>query len=175
MSGRGPNAPPDLDQRPQKRSFTLSGHRTSITLEAAFWDEFESLAADLDLSRPALVDRIDRWRGPDVGLSSALRLFVLQASLRKARTGTFRLPGRSHCEQDVNEEAEMAENKGEIGGNAQKDPATWTTGEEPMTGAQKSYLQTLCEEAGEEMDDSLSKAEASRRIDALQDKTGRGS
>ena len=59
-------------------------------------------------------------------------------------------------------------------GNAQKDPDNWTTGDEEMTGAQASYLKTLSEEAGEEFDPSLSKAEASKRIDALQEKTGRG-
>lgn len=58
--------------------------------------------------------------------------------------------------------------------NMVKDPENWTTGDEPMTGAQKSYLTTLCEEAGEEMDDTLTKADASRRIDELQHKTGRG-
>ena len=58
--------------------------------------------------------------------------------------------------------------------NIEKDPDDWTTGDEPMTGAQASYLKTLCEEAGEEFDDSLTKAEASKRIDALQEKTGRG-
>lgn len=58
--------------------------------------------------------------------------------------------------------------------NAQKDPHDWTTGHESMTGAQASYLKTLCEEAGEEFDDSLNKAEASLRIDELQNKTGRG-
>ncbi len=52
-------------------------------------------------------------------------------------------------------------------GNAAKDPADWVSGDEPMTAAQASYLQTLCEETGEAMDTSLSKAEASRRIDAL--------
>ncbi len=58
--------------------------------------------------------------------------------------------------------------------NAEKDPDDWTTGGETMTGAQASYLKTLCEEAGEPFDDTLSKAEASKRIDALQGKTGRG-
>lgn len=58
--------------------------------------------------------------------------------------------------------------------NMVKDPENWTTGDEPMTGAQKSYLATLCEEAGEEMDETLNKADASRRIDELQHKTGRG-
>jgi hypothetical protein len=58
--------------------------------------------------------------------------------------------------------------------NAVKDPDDWVTGDEQMTGAQASYLQTLSEEAGEEFDPGLSKAEASKKIDALQEQTGRG-
>ena len=60
------------------------------------------------------------------------------------------------------------------GSNAEKPVDEWTTGGEPMTGAQASYLKTLCEEAGEPFEDGLTKAEASKRIDALQAKTGRG-
>ncbi|SHI53868.1 DUF3072 domain-containing protein [Wenxinia saemankumensis] len=59
-------------------------------------------------------------------------------------------------------------------GNADKPVEDWTTGDEPMTGAQASYLKTLCQEAGEAFDPDLTKAEASTRIDALQGKTGRG-
>ena len=59
-------------------------------------------------------------------------------------------------------------------GNAVKDPEDWTTGDEPMTGAQRSYLQTLCAEAQEPMDETLTKAQASERIEALQRRTGRG-
>ncbi len=58
--------------------------------------------------------------------------------------------------------------------NAEKDPDDWTTGDEPMTGAQASYLKTLSEEAGETFEEGLTKAEASKRIDALQEETGRG-
>ena len=58
--------------------------------------------------------------------------------------------------------------------NTEKDPDDWTTGSETMTGAQASYLKTLCEEAGESFDPALTKAEASKMIDALQAKTGRG-
>jgi hypothetical protein len=58
--------------------------------------------------------------------------------------------------------------------NTEKDPDEWVTGEEEMTGAQASYLQTLAQEAGEEFDPKLSKADASKRIDELQEKTGRG-
>lgn len=59
-------------------------------------------------------------------------------------------------------------------GNTIKDPDTWTTGDEAMTGAQRSYLSTLSEEAKEEFDENLTKAEASKRIEELQQKTGRG-
>ena len=58
--------------------------------------------------------------------------------------------------------------------NRIKDPEEWTTGDEPMTGAQESYLHTLATEAGEEIEPDLTKAEASKRIDELQDRTGRG-
>jgi len=59
-------------------------------------------------------------------------------------------------------------------GNMEKDPDDWVTGDEPMTGAQRSYLKTLSEEAHVDFDDKLTKAEASRRIDELQQQTGRG-
>jgi hypothetical protein len=58
--------------------------------------------------------------------------------------------------------------------DAIKDPDDWTTGDEPATGAQESYLHTLAQEAHEEVPDDLSKADASRKIDELQEKTGRG-
>lgn len=58
--------------------------------------------------------------------------------------------------------------------NRQKDPHDWVTGDEPMTGAQASYLQTLSEEAGEEFNRELTKAQASERIEELQRTTGRG-
>lgn len=58
--------------------------------------------------------------------------------------------------------------------NTVKDPDTWTTGSEPMTGAQHSYLKTLSDQAGEDVNETLNKAEASKKIDELQHKTGRG-
>jgi hypothetical protein len=60
------------------------------------------------------------------------------------------------------------------GSNTQKDPDAWVTGDEPATGAQRSYLQTLAEEAHEQVPDDLSKADASKKIDELQERTGRG-
>jgi hypothetical protein len=67
-----------------------------------------------------------------------------------------------------------APSQSEPGSNAVKDPDNWTTGDETMTGAQANYLQTLGEEAGEPFDANLTKAEASKRIDDLQARTGRG-
>ncbi len=57
--------------------------------------------------------------------------------------------------------------------NTIKDPEEWTTGDEPMTGAQASYLETLAAEAGEDLPEQLSKAEASKKIDELQDRSPR--
>jgi hypothetical protein len=53
-----------------------------------------------------------------------------------------------------------------------KDPTEWTTGDEPMTGAQESYVHTLARKAGEEVPDEMTKAEASMKIDELREKTG---
>ena len=61
----------------------------------------------------------------------------------------------------------------EPGSNTVKDPKDWTTGDEPMTGAQASYLKTLSEESGEAFEEGLTKAQASMRIDELRAKTGK--
>ncbi|MFE0750023.1 DUF3072 domain-containing protein [Gordonia sp. NPDC058843] len=60
------------------------------------------------------------------------------------------------------------------GNSTEKDPDDWVTGDEPMTGAQRSYLDTLAREAGETISAELTKAEASEEIDRLQKKSGRG-
>ncbi|MEM7742501.1 MAG: ribbon-helix-helix domain-containing protein [Pseudomonadota bacterium] len=64
--------------RPVKRSLTLQGHRTSVSLEAAFWTEFRRLAATRDMSINALASELDQTRTPPASLASAIRLFVLQ-------------------------------------------------------------------------------------------------
>ena len=62
----------------------------------------------------------------------------------------------------------------EGGNTTEKDPEEWVTGDEPMTGAQRSYLDTLAREAGETLSTDLTKAEASEHIERLQSSTGRG-
>jgi hypothetical protein len=74
-------------------------------------------------------------------------------------------------EGDQTEQAEPAEQL--RGSNVEKNPDEWVTGDQPMTGAQASYLKTLSDQAGVEFDAGLTKAEASKRIDELQSKTGR--
>jgi hypothetical protein len=58
--------------------------------------------------------------------------------------------------------------------NTQKEPDDWVSGDDPMTGAQASYLKTLCEQAGDPdaFDENLTKAEASKRIDELREELG---
>ena len=67
----------------------------------------------------------------------------------------------------------MADTQELRGSNLEKDPADWKTGDEPMTAAQASYLKTLSDQASEPFEEDLTKAEASRRIDELQQRTGR--
>lgn len=64
-------------QRPQKRSLTLKGHRTSVSLEDAFWDAFRDIARTKGRAINDLAAEIDAVRGTDCGLASAIRLFVL--------------------------------------------------------------------------------------------------
>ena len=76
--------------------------------------------------------------------------------------------------QQENKQAKNSQQQDNNSSNMIKDPDNWTTGDEAMTGAQQSYLKTLSDEAGEPFDESLTKAEASKRINELQQKTGRG-
>jgi hypothetical protein len=104
----------------------------------------------------------------------------VQAALRPRGFLTVTLLARSYAGEGTNHEQPrscgMSTNKtpNDTPSNAVKDPEDWATGDETMTGSQASYLKTLCQEAGEEFDPSLTKADASKRIDELQEKTGRG-
>ena len=62
---------------------------------------------------------------------------------------------------------------GPQGSSTEKDPSDWVTGDEPMTGAQRSYLDTLARQAGEEIPADINKAEASEQIDRLRKETGK--
>ncbi|ABF64187.1 ribbon-helix-helix domain-containing protein [Ruegeria sp. TM1040] len=75
-----------IGERPKKRSLTLRGHRTSVSLEDAFWSEFRRLAAREGRAINELAAEIDEQRGTDCGLASAIRLYVLSAL--KAETVT---------------------------------------------------------------------------------------
>jgi predicted DNA-binding ribbon-helix-helix protein len=75
--------PPRSDQRPVKRSLSLYGHRTSVTLEPVFWRALERMAAQKGLSLNAVAGRIDAARDPDATLAGALRVAILDWALRQ--------------------------------------------------------------------------------------------
>lgn len=66
-----------MHERPQKHSLTLKGHRTSVSLEPEFWKAFNEIADAQSKPLNALASEIDAARGPDVGLASAIRVYVL--------------------------------------------------------------------------------------------------
>ena len=68
-----------MSGRPVKHSLTLKGHRTSVSLEAEFWEAFQSLARARGLSLNELAAEVDAGRNGDVGLASAIRVWVLRA------------------------------------------------------------------------------------------------
>ncbi|MDJ1007454.1 MAG: ribbon-helix-helix domain-containing protein [Paracoccaceae bacterium] len=73
-----------MSGRPVKRSLTIRGHRTSVSLEDEFWAEFRAIAAREGRALNALAAEIDAARGTEAGLASAIRLFVLQDLRRRA-------------------------------------------------------------------------------------------
>src|SRR5215207_10023238 len=107
-------------------------------------------------------------------LASIRCLFGTTSALPSSTRGA---PGNTGARgQDSTEEHHMAkrnDDRSQADG-IQKDPDEWVTGDESMTGPQASYLKTLANEAGEEVDENLTKAEASKKIDELQERTGRG-
>ena len=72
-----------MSARPVKRSLTLRGHRTSVSLEDAFWQEFRRIAIEDGRAINELAAEIDAARGTDSGLASAIRVFVLERALGK--------------------------------------------------------------------------------------------
>ncbi len=72
-----------MSGRPEKHSVTLRGHRTSISLEAAFWQAFRAIAAERGVTLNALAVEVDEARESDIGLASAIRVFVLAQALRR--------------------------------------------------------------------------------------------
>ncbi len=82
MAMADPGAEVTQMSAPEKRSVTIGGHRTSVSLEDAFWRELKAIARRRQITTSALIAGIDRRRPADVGLATALRLYVL-ADLRQ--------------------------------------------------------------------------------------------
>lgn len=113
----------------------------------------------------------DDWTTGDEPMTAAQRSY-LQTLFQDSGEAINENLTKSEAAKLINERQQNGQQNS--GSNAVKDPAEWKTGDEPMTGAQRSYLKTLSDEAGEQLDEALSKADASKRIDELQHKTGRG-
>ena len=75
-----------MTARPIKRSLTLHGHRTSVSLEGPFWQEFRRIADARGMSVNELAGLVDTERGMSSGLASAIRVFVLEDALRRSRS-----------------------------------------------------------------------------------------
>lgn len=73
--------------RPVKRSLTLHGHRTSVSLEDPFWRAFRDIAAERGLPLNVLAAEIDETRGVESGLASAIRVYVLEYTQKNAQDG----------------------------------------------------------------------------------------
>ena len=74
-----------MSLKPKKRSLTLRGHRTSVSLEDRFWTAFRQIAADANLAINALAAKVDEERPFEEGLASAIRDYVLQYYIRLSR------------------------------------------------------------------------------------------
>jgi len=74
-----------MSGRPTKHSLTLQGHRTSVTLEAEFWQAFRTIADEKGIALNALAAEVDAGRAPETGLASAIRVYVLRHYRAQAR------------------------------------------------------------------------------------------
>ncbi|MGA0923426.1 MAG: ribbon-helix-helix domain-containing protein [Lutimaribacter sp.] len=74
-----------MSGRPTKHSLTLQGHRTSVTLEAEFWQAFRTIAEEKGIALNALAAEVDAGRAPETGLASAIRVYVLRHYRAQAR------------------------------------------------------------------------------------------
>jgi hypothetical protein len=121
-------------------------------------------AIDASLNSP----KIKSLRGGEWHPSSVAKLLSSVSALVLPKPGTFAERERSLLQRSAN----MSNPKTEPTDNTQKDPDQWVSGDDPMTGAQASYLKTLCEQAGEPQayNDKLTKAEASKLIDEMRQK-----
>lgn len=116
----------------------------------------------------------DEWKTGDEPMTGAQKSYLHTLSTQSGEEIDENLT-KAEASKRIEEMKENSNSEEEENvSNMRKDPDDWKTGGERMTGAQRSYLKTLSDEAGEEFNEELTKAEAAKRIDELQRKTGRG-
>jgi hypothetical protein len=113
------------------------------------------------------------WTTGDEPMTGAQQSYIQTLSGGQADMKMTKAEAAQYIDEHKNRQQGRGSQEGGSS-NAIKDPENWATGGEEMTDAQRSYLKTLADEAGENVDENLSKAEASKHIDELQQKTGRG-
>ncbi len=116
----------------------------------------------------------DEWKTGDEPMTEAQRSYLHTLGSQTGEEIDENLTKAEASKRIEELKVNQHDDDSEGNSNMRKDPDDWKTGGERMTGAQRSYLKTLSDEAGEEFDDNLTKAEAAKRIDELQKKTGRG-
>jgi hypothetical protein len=132
---------------------------------------------DNNLKGSNTVKNPDDWTTGDEPMTGAQKSYLQTLSESSGEEVDENLTKAEAAKKIDELQGKRNENSGsDNGGNSNtiKDPDDWKTGDEEMTGAQRSYLKTLSDEAGEELDENLTKADASKKIDELQEKTGRG-
>lgn len=138
----------------------------------------ENPRADSTKSGNTIKDPKD-WSTGDEPMTGAQKSYLNTLSQQSGEQLDENLT-KGEASQMIDEKRNAVVNKGEAQAdkpaisNTEKDPDTWVTGSEPMTGAQHSYLKTLSDEAGQQLNENLTKGEASKMIEELQQKTGRG-
>jgi len=113
------------------------------------------------------------WTTGDEPMTGAQQSYIQTLSGGQADMNMTKAEAARYIDEHKNRQQGSGNQEGGSS-NAIKDPENWVTGGEEMTDAQRSYIKTLADEAGENVDENLSKAEASKHIEELQQKTGRG-
>ncbi len=132
----------------------------------------QSQAQNTNTASNKIKDPAD-WTTGDEQMTDAQRSYLQTISGGKVKDNLTKAEAAQMIDEYKNSSPQTGQNTSAIN-NAIKDPDEWSTGQEPMTDAQKSYLKTLSDEAGEPAQEDLTKSEASKKIDELQQKTGRG-
>lgn len=136
----------------------------------------ENTGNEMNTGKGNTIKDPDNWSTGDEPMTGAQKSYLetlAQQTGENIDEGLSKAAASKKIEELKNDNPTGSKNENALS-NTVKNPDDWKTGDEPITGAQKSYLKTLTDEAGEPMNENITKAEASKQIEALQQQTGRG-